>query len=187
MRNPVLTFLLACSVAIFGNAQDCLWVSPGFGISTGGRSVMAHADISATYLRYNRWGFSGNLQANGRTYSNTKNKTLKSYSGFGVQFAYNILPYDESGKKIIARGGICKGSGIFINEFIGSDNPSDSSNMNQAQFYDLTNFSSFGAEASIELLISHRANRGFSIQLYKLVNRHPFFGVSLRYNLGKLE
>ncbi|MES2557674.1 MAG: hypothetical protein V4604_16070 [Bacteroidota bacterium] len=187
MRKTLVTLLLISGFSSFAKAQDCLWISPGFGISTGGHSVMAHVDISATYLRYNRWGFSGNLQANGRTFSNTKNHTLKSYSGFGVQFAYNLLPYDEGGKKLIARAGLSRGSGTFVNEYIGSDEPIDSANQNQEQFYDVTNFYSFGAEASIEFLLSHRSGRAFSAQLYTIIMRHPFVGISLRYNLGKFE
>lgn len=188
MRKSIFAFFLACCIFSFGKAQDCLWLSPALGVSTGGHSAMIHADVSATYLRYNRWGFSGNLQANGRTFSNTKNNTLKSYSGFGIQFAYNLFPYNENGQKLIARVGLCKGSGTFVNEYIGSDEPADSTaNQNQEQFYDVTNFSSFGAEASIEFLLSHRPNRAFSVQLYTVIMRHPFAGISLRYNLGKFE
>ncbi|ASS47575.1 MAG: hypothetical protein A3D31_17250 [Candidatus Fluviicola riflensis] len=188
MRKPIVTLLLISSLSFIGKAQDCLWISPGLGVSTGGHSAMMHVDISATYLRYNRWGFSGNLQANGRTFSNTKNNTLKAYSGFGIQFAYNLLPYDENDKKLIARLGFCNGSGTFVNSYIGSDEPTDSTaNQNQEQFYDVTNFTSFGAEASIEFLLSHRPNRAFSAQLYTIVMRHPFIGISLRFNLGKFE
>jgi hypothetical protein len=188
MRNPLVTFVLICCSSFTLKAQDCLWLSPAIGGSTGGHSVMAHVDISANYLRYNRWGFSGNLQANGRTFSNTKNNTLKSYSGFGVQFAYNLLPYDETGKKLIARLGFSSGSGVFVNEYIGPDVPPDSStNMNQPQFYDYTGFSGFGAEASIEFLLSRRPNRAFSAQLFTVIMRHPFLGISLRYNIGKFD
>ena len=186
MRKSILSLLLTCLLFTFGKAQDCLWVSPALGISSSGRSMMAHADVSATYLRYNRWGFSGNLQANGRTLLNTKNNTLKSYSGYGLQFAYNIFPYDENGRKLIARLGVCQGSGTFVNEYTGSGQATDSS-MNQEQFYKKTEYASFGAEASIEFLFSHRHDRAFSFQFYSIIMRYPFFGFSIRYNLGAFD
>ena len=186
MRKSVVTLMLVSCFSLYGNAQDGFWLGPGFGISSSGRSVMAHADISATYLRYNRWGFSGNLQANGRTLSNSKNKTLKSFTGYGIQFAYNLFPYDENGRKLIARIGACQGSGTYVNEFIGSDQAADSSS-NQEQFYKTTSYSSFGAEASIEFLFNHRDHRAFSFQFYTVIMRYPFVGFSLRYSIGKFD
>lgn len=186
MRKSILIFFLTCFIAPFGKAQNGFWMGSGLGIAFGESSVMAHADVSATYLRYNRWGFSGHLQANGRTISNSISNSLKSFTGYGIQFAYNFVPYNESGLKLIGRVGGCHGSGIYVNEYISSYQNADSSGTSDV-IYNTSEYSGFGAEVSIEFLFNYRENRALSFQLYTVLMRYPFGGFSLRYSIGKLD
>lgn len=179
MRSTLLIAFFFLSCKSFAQ-NDCLWMSPGFGVAFGKKSYMAHIDISATYLRYNRWGFSLNAGANGRTLSGSKPNSLKSYSGFSVQFAYNFIPYENSDIKLIGRAGITHGTGYLVKEnFV---NNLDSVVQNSANY--TTEYASFGADLSIEYLFSHRDQRAWSLQFFTMITRHPFAGVCVRFSLG---
>ena len=174
----VIAFFLFCSGK--SHAQDCLWMSPGFGAAFGKNAVLAHIDIAATYLRYNRWGFSLNAGANGRTLSGSKPNSLKSYTGFSAQFAYNLIPYEDNASKLIARAGITHGNGYVIDEgFIFN---SDSITQNSSNY--TTEYTSFGADLSLEYLFSHKDQRAWSVQFFAMITRHPFAGACIRYSLG---
>jgi len=177
-KKLLIAFLLF--VSINSRAQDCLWMSPGFGAAFGKRSVLAHVDLAATYLRYNRWGFTLNVGANGRTLSGSKGNSLKSYSGFSLQFAYNLIPYENNDSKLIVRAGVTHGNGYFINEGFVYSIDSVSQNINDFT----TEYTSFGADLSIEYLFNHRDDRAWSMQFFTMITRHPFAGVCIRYSLG---
>lgn len=162
-------------------AQDGVWLSTGAGLGFSKSATLMHADLSVTYLRLNRLGFSGNLQSNGRFVMLVREGSVKSYSGGGLQFAWNLLPFDESGIKLIARAGATFGSGYYLNYV--SDSTSQSGTASNKN-YDLSDYRTAGGELSVELLGNYRDYSAIGIQLYLLIHRFPIAGFTLRYSFG---
>lgn len=153
-------------------------MSPAVGLCLDGRGPMGHADVSLTYLHYNRFGFTGSLFANGRSQTEgNPDKAVKSYTGGGVHFAYNFFPYDESDAKLLGRAGLVYGSGYYFKKISTVSGSTQNT-------YEQISYRTPGVEVSVEFLFNHRQGRAWSFQFFGILHSHPFAGVNLRYSFG---
>lgn len=173
--------LICVLMAFATQAQsDAFLMSFGFGGVTSKRALL-RADFTVTYLRYNRIGGYLDLQANGRTTSNVP--ALLSFNGYGGGLAYNLVPFGDPEQKVIVRAGICYGNGVYLDSVKYSVDSQSGLNTISDEFKH--NFKSIGLELSIEgMVVLNNPNRAWGFRLIGVVNRHPFIGGCLRFNIG---
>jgi hypothetical protein len=159
-------------------SQSSLWMSPAVGLCLDGRGPMGHADISLSYLHYNRFGVTGSLFANGRSQTEgNADKAVKSYTGGGLYLLYNFFPFDEGNSKLLGRAGLVYGSGYYFKKIT----PVTTTYQN---IYEEISYKTPGVELSVEFLFNHREGRAWSFQFFGMLHNHPFAGVNLRYSFG---
>lgn len=183
MKRHLLLFLCILFSVSLKAQSDALWMSFGLGGVTA-RKGLFRADFTATYLRYNRIGGYLDLQANGRSEAGVDKPALLSFSGYGGGIAYNLNPYGDPDQKVIARAGVCYGNGVYL------DSVTYSYDSQSGQGYTLSNiykhnFKSVGLELSVEgMIVLNNPNKAWGFRLIGVINRHPFIGGCLRFNIG---
>lgn len=181
MKRHLLLFVCVLFSVSIKAQSDALWMSLGLGGVTA-RKGLFRADFTATYLRYNRIGGYLDLQANGRSESGVDKATLLSFSGYGGGIAYNLNPYGDPDQKVIARAGVCYGNGVFVDS-VKYTNGSQSGNTITDVFKH--DFKSVGVELSLEgMIVLNNPNKAWGFRLIGVINRHPFVGGCLRFNIG---
>lgn len=180
-----LFLILCCFLTLSLKAQsDAFWMSFGLG-GVQAKKGLFRADFTVTYLRYNRWGGYLDLQANGRTIDSVKSRALISYSGYGAGVAYNFNAFGDQEQKLIARAGITYGGGVFVDSVKYIPAVGQSGQSTTILDWYKHNYKTIGLELSIEgLVVLNRPNQAWGLRLVTVLNRHPFIGGCIRYNIG---
>lgn len=180
MKRSLLLILCLFLTVSLRAQSDAFLMSFGLGGVTSKKGLL-RADFTVTYLRYNRIGGYLDLQANGRTTSDVP--ALLSFNGYGGGLAYNLVPFGDPEQKVIARAGVCYGNGVYMDSVKYS--PNSQSGLNTISDEYKHNFKSIGLELSIEgMVVLNNPNRAWGFRLIGVVNRHPFVGGCLRFNIG---
>jgi hypothetical protein len=183
--NNQLAALAMCCMLTPARSQDCLWISPGTGMSGTSKSVMANFVLGATYLRNDRFGISFGAEHNGRMKAYRQSNSLQSFGNFHGCAAWNLCPYYAT--KLIVRAGASWGNSCYLGDFISSKQYNGTFFVKTQKKYIETMREPpglyLGFEAVFEGMHEHRC---WSVEVFSNLSVHSYAGLRVRRNFGGL-